>query len=236
MVENHVARRYINRIDDATSKDEWSYISEIGSKVEFKDVMDVEQRYITFGKELHKKGKPKKTNLEATHEGIRWALDAAGNAGQFIKFVNMTIDKRQTQINKIKKLQNKFDNEVALLNKNKIEKINPTSSSLASQDPNAVKDYLNQLLLEKRVTQSNLQNLQKDLSSMEKELKLQEKQIEDVREHLKAKILSIKDNNKPLDMNEAVKIIRQELDEIGKKYDVSKLSGAFDRVISASAK
>ena len=103
-----MVRHYLNRIDDTASNDEWSYISQLGSDIEFKDVMEVNQRYITFDRRLRRKVKPPKTKLEATKEGIRWALDAAGNTGQYIKFVNMTIDKRQAEIDKIKKLQNKL--------------------------------------------------------------------------------------------------------------------------------
>ena len=100
-----MVRHYLNRIDDTESNDDGSYFSKLGSELEFIDVMDVENRYITFDRQLHRKVKPPKTKLEATKEGIRWALDAAGNTGQYIKFVNMTIDKRQAQIDKIKKLQ-----------------------------------------------------------------------------------------------------------------------------------
>lgn len=229
-----MVRHYLNRIDETTPQDEWSYISEIGNKIEIKDVMDVPQRYITFSKKLlHRVKEKKKPPLQATTEGIRWALDAAGNTGQYIKFVNMTIDKRQNHINKIKTLQGKFDKEIELLKSNKLEKIKDTQSSLAAPDIQTVGDYLNQILLEKRITQSNLQNLQKDLISMEKEVKLQEKQIEGVRTHLKAKI--IQGNTKEITTMDAIKIIREELSSIATKYDVSKLSMAVDKVVSSKA-
>jgi len=70
-----VVRHYLNRIDEATPQDEWSYISEIGDKIEFMDVMDVPERYITFSKKLLRRVKEKKKPpLQATKEGIRWAL------------------------------------------------------------------------------------------------------------------------------------------------------------------
>ena len=229
-----MVRHYLNRIDEATPQDEWSYISEIGNKAEFMDVMDVPERYITFSKKLRQRVKEKKKPpLEATKEGIRWALDAAGNTGQYIKFVNMTIDKRQNQINKIKTLQGKFDKEVELLKSNKLEKINENKSSLAKLDVQTVGDYLNQLLLEKRIRQSNLQNLQKDLVFMEKELRMQENQIEEVKTHLKAK--TIQGNTKEFTTTDAIKMIQEELSSIATKYDVSKLSMAVDKVISSKA-
>jgi len=92
---------------------------------------------------------------------------------------------------------------------------------------------LNQLLLEKRITQSNLQNLQKDIGSIEKELKLQETQIEGVRATIKAKI--IQGNAEEITTIAAIKIIREELSSIATKYDVSRLSMAVDKVISSKA-
>jgi hypothetical protein len=231
-----VVRHYLNRTDEATHNDEWSYISEIGSKLEFKDVMDVPQRYITFGRKQRRKVKPSKTQLETTKEGIRWALDAAGNTGQYIRYVNMTIDKHQTQVDKIKNLQDKFDKEVALLDSHKIEKINSKKLPHVEKDVHTVKDYLNQLLLEKRITHSNLKNLRDDLHTMATELKLHEKQIEQVRENLVAKIINSKEKDNPINIAEAISIIREELTSIGQKYDVSKLSSALDFIISSDSK
>lgn len=228
-----MARHYLNRTDEVTPDDEWSYISEIGSKVEFKDVMDVEQRYITFGKQLQRKVHGKKKPLDATKEGIRWALDAAGNTGQYIKFVNMTIDKRQTEIDKIKNLQKKFDNEVSMLSSHKLEKLHLDKGALANLDINSIHDYLNQLLLEKRLTKSNLENLKGDLSSMANELRHQEEEIEEVREHIKARSIQDQNTKKPIDVNEAIVTIQRELTEISQKYDVSKLSEAFDSLMAS---
>ncbi len=228
-----MVRHYLNRIDDTASNDEWSYISQLGSDIEFKDVMEVNQRYITFDRRLRRKVKPPKTKLEATKEGIRWALDAAGNTGQYIKFVNMTIDKRQAEIDKIKKLQNKFDHEIEMLNSHKIKKLNSDNKNSIIPDAHTVSEYLNQLLLEKRLTQNNLQNLHEDFLSIDNELTIQEKQIEQVQKHIKAKILEGIKNETRLTTLQAIKIIRVELESISQQYDVSQLSSAVDTVISS---
>ncbi len=230
-----MVRHYLNRIDDTASNDEGSYISQIGSELELKDVMDVEQRYITFGRQLHRKVSPPKTKLESTKEGIRWALDAAGNTGQYIKFVNMTIDKRQAQIDKIKKLQNKFDDEIELLNSHKIKKLSHDKKNSIKPDTQTVTEYLNQLLLEKRLTQNNLQNLHGDLSLMEKEVKIQEKQIEQVQKHIKSKIIQGIKNETHHTTLQAIKIIREELESISQQYDVGKISGALESVIASKS-
>ena len=194
--------------------------------------MDIDERYISLGKHSTQRKKLKKPPLEATKEGIRWALDAAGNTGQYIKFVNMTIDKRQTEIDKIKILQNKFDNEVHLLSSQKIEKLNFSAEGLDNPDVGTITEYLNQLLLDKRMAQSKFKSLKTDLDGMEKDLKSQEGEIEQVRSHLKAKIIQ-SSNDPTLDVNSAIKIIRHELSEISEKYDVSKISEAMNLVLSS---
>lgn len=228
-----MTRHYLNRRDIAdSSNDDYSYISELDSKVEFKDVMNIDERYLSLGKHLPQRKKLKKPPLEATKEGIRWALDAAGNTGQYIKFVNMTIDKRQTEIDKIKTLQNKFDNEVHLLSSQKIEKLSFSLDEVASPDVGTITEYLNQLLLDKRMAQSKFKSLKTDLDGMEKDLKSQESEIEGVRSHLKAKIIQ-RSNDPALDVESAIQIIRRELSEIGEKYDVSKISEAMNLVLSS---
>ena len=221
---------YLKRINNTANNEEWSFISKLGSDFEFEDVMEVLQRTITVDKKFTKLPK---TKIESTREGLRWALDAAGNTGQYIRFVNMTIDNRQAQIDKIKKLQNIFDGEIDMLNSHKIKKINHDNKNYKKLDVHHIAEYLNQLLLEKRLTKNNLQNLHVDLTSIEKELKTQETQIEQVQKHIKVKILEGIKNETNLTALQAIKIIRVELESIGDKYDVSKLSSAVDTVIAS---
>ena len=56
-----------------------------------------------------------KQHLKRVKEGTRNAMDAAGNTGQYIKFVNKHIDKQKKEIDKIKKIKERFDQEVELL-------------------------------------------------------------------------------------------------------------------------
>ena len=225
-----MVNHYLKRINNTANNEEWSYISKLGPDFEFEDVMEVLQRTITVDKKFTKSPK---TKIEATREGLRWVLDAAGNTGQYIRFVNMTIDKHQEQIDKIKKLQNIFDGEIDMLNSHKIKKINHDNKNYKKLDVHHIAEYLNQLLLEKRLTKNNLQNLHVDLTSIEKELKTQENQIEQVQKHIKAKILEGIKIETHLTALQAIKIIRVELESIGEKYDVSKLSSAVDTVIAA---
>lgn len=195
--------------------------------------MDVENRYVTFGDKLKQKVQEKKPGYIAAKEGIRWALDAAGNTGQYIKYVNMKIDRHQQEINHIKDLHDKFDREIQLLQSENLQKFNISKNDMGQIDLKTITTTLNQLLLGKRNTKTKLRTLESELAIAEKELDLQERQIEDVRENLKKS--NYEGSNRYQRSNEisSLKIIKEELENLSKDNDVSRLSNAVDNLISS---
>ena len=193
--------------------------------------MEIDNRYVTLGNQLRSRVKEKKSGYLATKEGIRWALDAAGNTGQYIRYDNMKIDKHQKQINHVKHLQKRFDREVADLQTERLEKINP-NFNFNTTDAKSVTSVIDQLLLSKRNTKIKLRKLENECALAEKELEQQEIQIEEVRGYVKGN----NSNQNSFDQaNEikALKIIKDELHHLGKNNDVNKLSNAIGMVISS---
>ena len=224
-----MARKFINRQEkrdlDAkkvvSAEDEWANIggdikdveTKIETKIEAADAMDVIDRSITFG---DKEERGPKTRYEVIKEVTRNAMDAAGNTGQYIRFVNKHIEKQKEEIEKIKKIQEKFDHEIDLLqsNRSKIESIHKKLSP--NQDVKTITETMHQLLLEKGITKSKLDTLKNEITSVEDELQYQEKQIEDVSEQLKNKNMIFEKEKKQQ--------IKNELDSLMKKYGVSNVS------------
>jgi hypothetical protein len=188
---------------------------------------------ITFTDRLQQRQQETKSGYLAAKNAIRWALDAAGNTGQYIKYVNMKIDKHQEQINHIQELHKRFDQEIEMLQSQKLEKINLDKNSLDSMDIKSVTSVLDQLLLGKRNTKSKLQKLEYECALAEKELEQQESQIEEVRYNLKkssnsgANIFDIANNTA------AIKIIKEEIHRLSRDQDVQKLSDAIDVIVSS---
>ena len=229
-----LARKYLNRKEDKVfSKDDETYLAEIDKKIEVKDVMDVENRYVTFGNKLKQKVQEKQPGYIAAKEGIRWALDAAGNTGQYIRYVNMKIDKHQQQINHIKQLHEKFDSEIQLLQSENLEKLNLDERKLDHFDVKTITATLDQLLLGKRNTKTKLRTLESALSIAEKELEGQERQIEDVQENLKKNHYEGRNTFGKTNEISTLKIIKAELQNLSKDNDVSKLSDAIDVLASS---
>jgi len=233
LISHVLARKYLNRIEDKViPKDESSYISKIGKKFEVRDVMDIENRYVTFGDRLRNTVKEKKSSYIATKEGIRWALDAAGNTAQYIRYVNMKIDKHQEQINHVKLLQERFDREIVMLQTQKLEKIKLDKDTIANLDVDGITKILDQLSLGKRITKAKLRKLENECGLAEKELEQQEIQIDEFKENLKEKYSIEKNRVDPTDKIKALEIIKDELNHLSKDKNINKLSNAIDLLIS----
>jgi len=239
-------RKYLNRKEDRViTKDESLYIAEIGDKAEIRDVMDAQERSVSLGFQLNDsetvtfqdrlklKEKEKETGLLQAMKAIRWALDAAGNTGQYIKYTNMKIEQHNEEIKNIKKLHDKFDKEVEMLKSQKLEKIIPDKNTLVTMDVHTITTMLNQLLLGKRNSKSKLKKLEDDCSLAERELEYQELQIEDVSQLIK-EFHYQKNSSSPKDNKiKALKTIKDELHYLSKDKDVDKLSNAIDVLASS---
>ncbi len=91
-------RKYINRERKRSNKvsadDEWAHITGIekGPELEIEDAMDVQERTIALKNE-----QANKTTYEIIKEESRNAMDAAGNTGQYIRFVNNHINNQNKE-------------------------------------------------------------------------------------------------------------------------------------------
>ncbi len=224
-----MARKFINRqvkrgLDAkkvVSAEDEWANIggdikdveTKIETKIEAADAMDVLDRSITFGA---KEERGPKTGLEIVRVEARNAMDAAGNTGQYIRFVNKHIEKQKEEIEKIKRIQQRFDHEIDLLQSNR-SKIDSVHKKLKpNEDAKIITETMHQLLLEKGITKSKLDTLKNEITSVEDELQNQEEQIEDVSDQLKNKNLILEKENKQK--------MKKELEALMKKFGVSDVS------------
>jgi len=188
---------------------------------------------VTFQSRIRPKQIEKQTGWLEAMRAIRWALDAAGNTGQFIRFANMKIEQHNDEIKNIKKLHDKFDKEVEMLKSQKLEKIIPDKNTLITMDVHTITSMLNQLLLGKRNSKSKLKKLEDDCSLVERELEYQELQIEDVRQLIKEfQYQKINSSHESIEIN-ALKTIKNELHYLSKDKNVDKLSNAVDVLASS---
>ena len=226
-----MTRKFINREDkkgldakkEVAAEDEWAHLAggeddsietKIEKKIEAADAADVNDRNITFGKQLQV---GQKTKFDIVREEARNAMDAAGNTGQYIRFVNKHIDNQKREIDKIKKIKERFDHEIDLLQSNRF-KIDTLNNNLSSKpDVKTITESLHQLLLEKGITKAKLDDLKNEIGAVEEELQQQENQIEEVSEEIKnKKLVSVNEDNKEK--------MKEDLETLMKKYGVTHIS------------
>jgi len=226
-----LARKFINRKNkkgldakkEVEAEDEWAHLADkdeevvetkIEKKIEAADAMDVLDRSVTFGDE--QEFRPR-TASEIVKEEARNAMDAAGNTGQYIRFVNRHIDNQRREIEKIKKIHERFDHEIDLLqsNRTKIDSINKKLSP--TQNVKTITESLHQLLLEKGITKSKLDTLKNEIVGIEDELQQQETQIEQASEDIKKKNL-VRENA------ESKEKMAEELESFMKKFAIKDVS------------
>ena len=105
-----MSRRYLKRISKSHKEKNSDSSLQTGKndpEIELIHALESQERSITFSK---KPGIPAGT--KAVKEQTRWALDAAGNTGQYLKYFNMSLAKQNSQIKQMKKMKEKFDLEI----------------------------------------------------------------------------------------------------------------------------
>jgi len=226
-----LTRKFINREDkkgldakkEVAAEDEWAHLAggedgsietKIEKKIEAADAADVGDRSITFGNQQQV---GQKTKFDIVREEARNAMDAAGNTGQYIRFVNKHIDNQKREIDKIKKIKERFDHEIDLLQSNRYKIDTLNNELLPKPDVNTITESLHQLLLEKGITKSKLDNLKNEIGAVEEELQQQENQIEEVSEEIKnKKLVSVNEDKKEK--------MKEDLETLMKKYGVTNIS------------
>jgi chromosome segregation ATPase len=226
-----LTRKFINREDkkgldakkDIAAEDEWAHLAggeddsietKIEKKIQAVDAADVGDRSITFGNQQQV---GQKTKFDVVREEARNAMDAAGNTGQYIRFVNRHIDNQKREIDKIKKIKERFDHEIDLLQSNRYKIDTLNNKLLPKPDVKTITESLHQLLLEKGITKSKLDNLKNEIGAVEEELQQQENQIEEVSEEIKnKKVVSVNEDKKEK--------MKEDLETLMKKYGVTNIS------------
>jgi len=113
--------------------------------------------------------------LESVKKETRNTLDAAGNTGQFLKYLNFCIESQTNKIEKIKKLKEKFDHEVKILqlDENIFDHLKKKPVHLFNSKQS--KEQVQKLLLDKQRNFSQIGKLRREIEIAEIELYQKEK-------------------------------------------------------------
>ena len=176
-----MTRKYIDRKNqNEPNNDEWSSIVESNQDTDHQDDSEVTGRHIF----LNSEPEPKQTNWDKTKDATRNALDRAGNTSQYMKYVNDHMTKQHSEINRIKKLHEKFDQEINLLQNNISNNVNDTLDKKKNSDKRNLYTLKHSLLEEKTAMVTHLNQLKDEILQTEKNLQSLDEQLQDVESRL----------------------------------------------------
>ena len=188
---------------------EWSHITNSQNpNIDDVDVMDVQDRSLFFNDEAQ----TPQTNWEKTKEATRNAMDKAGNTGQYIKYVNAHFEKKNSEINKIKALKHKFDQEVNLLRQSTDPLREDDNPNHFISDKKRLIEIKESIQKEHEVTKAYFNELKSSISKTESELERQVNQMREIND-------SLKDNSISNNDEKTIRTIDEELNSLSKKYD-----------------
>lgn len=222
----NVKHVHLKRIKKAESgdpaEDEWKETSTLGKKIEFQDVMDVPNRAITFEKDGRK-------NFEKYVQKSPKIKDEIKNTTQYIKLVNAHVAEKKLKFKKFKEENEKFDQQIASLkprsqrHKFDLDKLNFKEIKVVK-----LKEELEFLKTEREETKLKINHLANQLRQAQSELNFKVEQIEDIQQELqrleKKEILQNKVENE----EDALRIIKRELNYIGNVDQSRRIFGAVN--------
>ena len=220
-----MGRKFINRrIED---EDEWGHIvQEQNPNIKDIDALDVQDRTLFFNDEAQ----TPQTNWEKTKEATRNAMDKAGNTGQYIKYVNAHFEKKNSEINKIKALKHKFDQEINLLRESSDNtRFDHNNTNQFINDRKRLSEIKESIQKEHLVTKAYLNELKSSISKTESELERQANEMRTIDETMKNNSMSKNDEN-------TIKSIDAELNSLSKKYDAKTMLDILKSLESSLAK
>lgn len=106
-------RRYLKRVKPPKNEE---FDKKPDPEIEMLHALQDQERKITLDKKP-----PSGKGLKAVKVGTRFALDAAGNTDLYMRFINMRIKNQISQIDHVKKLKERFDDEIEMLQSELLE-------------------------------------------------------------------------------------------------------------------
>ena len=223
-VDDIIGLRRDLRHDD----DEWSHIAKsVGEKIDDGDVMEIQDRAITFND-----GNYVKTKEEIYRDKSDDFKDRFGNTAQYLKFVNAHLMEKKNYLDKILTEKDRFDNDIAALNPNQT-----TKEQLDKLDYNKVKTgdikiVLKHIQNERDLIKEKIEHFTRQISQANEELSNKNKQIDEIKIEL-TYVETIENSNKSkIEKEEDVaEGIQKELKSLAPNNESEKIFGAINSLV-----
>ena len=224
MPHKHISKRKPEYEDD-----EWSHITaDIGKKIDASDVMDIQDRAITFRDD--QAGKTKEEDYKQESINVK---DGFGNTAQYLKFVNAHLAEKRARLEKLKDEKEKFEREIAFL-KPDVDKTKADLDKINYNDikPHDVRKLLSYLEAERETIKEKVEHFSSQIQLAQEKLAKKNEQIEEIQnELLEIEKREPSITTKITNEDEAVNVLQKQLSALATKNETEKIFGAINSLV-----
>lgn len=216
--ENKMVRRYLQRknIKDISKDDKFA--SKVSSNLDVKDIPNMDERQIILDDKMRSRTPFEKVQIET-----RNALDKAGNVGQYVKYVNHYIERKNSDVKKIQERKKAFDKEVELL-KSTNDSINNSGYNLPKLNNEDLSELKKSLVIEQTKQKIYLNKLKEQIWDAEATVQKLDQEIKQLDRQI---------SSTPADEDESTKLIKERMSVLSKKYDTKTITEILDALESS---
>ncbi len=210
------------------NRNDWTKLTEsVGEKLDPGEVLEIQDRAITFNKE-----DVLKTKEEKYKERSNEFKDGFGTTAQYLKFVNAHLANKTDHIQKILDEKEKFAKEIAALNPEQATKEqldNKNYNKLKSDDIRSVLVHLEE---EKDTIKEKIEYFTSQTVQANVELENKNKQVGEIKsELLHTEMMEDSVESKIKKEDDGISAIQKELKSIASKNESEKIFGAINSLV-----
>jgi len=220
--------RHLKRIKKSESgnpeEDEWETVTTLGEKLPEQILEPVPERSVIVERQ-------KKDFIEKYEEDAPRLRDQFKNTAQFAKFVKKDIQERKTNFKKFTEEKKQFDKQIANLQPKRKHRFDLDKLNFKENKVEIFKKELEVLSQERDEIKRNIEHFTNQLNQAQAELSFKVEQMEDI--ELELKRIEKKEilKNKLSTEEDALKVIKQELNYVGNIEQTQKIYGTVNTLV-----
>lgn len=214
-----------------SAEDEWSHTTgSVGEKIEVKDILEVQDRSLTFGDQEN----IPETNYDLYKEERAKVEDDMSNTAQYIRFANESIKQKRDRLEAFNEKQIKFQEEINALRTEKPktrDELNKTKyKEIQSSD---IQRALQFLEIDRKQIKQKIEHFSIQLSHGKSDLIEKDKQIEDIKAELDImrKREGIQKQSKPVE-SDPIEIIKSKINSLADNKDKKEILDEVNSLLS----
>ena len=220
-------KKHINKKKSYDSDDEWSQLGKSVTKIEPGEVLDIQDRTITFNDEKYVT-----TKEESYKKELDDFKEKFGNTAQYLKFVNAHLVEKNDHLNKIIEDKGRFYDDIAALNPEKMSKEQLDKKDYNKLNTEDVRKVLEYVQEERDVIKDKIEHFTNQIDLAKKELENKNKEVFEIKTDLSFTEASVNTDQSVNDeTNTAADAIQKELKNMSSKNESEKVFGAINSLI-----